>query len=182
MINDVLTDAFVNSLTPIGLKFPKVIKHKAVRNYRDYSWAKKKAKITKRSRPTLKVKIPRAPTYPQLVKQLDKAFSNFLKVKSMGKCSRCGQVRPNAGVSHYWSRVHKGTRWDEENCDWACWLPCHSIWEHEKQGAYMDFMIKKLGKKGYEKLRIKALAVAKWTTSDLQILIREYGHMIKSTP
>jgi len=45
MINDVLTDAFVNSLTPIGLKFPKVIKHKAVRNYRDYGYPPKIKKV-----------------------------------------------------------------------------------------------------------------------------------------
>lgn len=78
------------------------------------------------------------------------------------------------GVSHFWSRKHIGTRWEENNLDWCCWLPCHQIWEHEKQGEYQEFMKKKLKEEGYEMLRIKALGITKFSTSELQLMVDNF--------
>lgn len=84
----------------------------------------------------------------------DKKFSQYMREK-YPQCQNCGRT-VGIGVSHFWGRTHSSTRYDEDNCDVLCWLPCHYTWEHEKQGAYKDFMIKKLGLKKYNILQRKA--------------------------
>jgi len=106
MINDVLTDAFVNSLTPIGLKFPKVIKHKAVRNYRDYSWAKKKAKKQASHRPRRVVKIKRV-SLADRKKVLWELCKTYTKLRDGTMCvsckkrigTQCGHYLPKSGCN-----------------------------------------------------------------------------------
>lgn len=164
-----LTDQFEFTSYPKPLK---VVKHKAVRNYRDFGYTLKKNKSAKKVAYKRKFHIPKEKTRSQLIKDLDKLFSNHLKAKSHGRCVRCGRV--GTGVSHYWSRKHIGTRWDTDNCDWVCWFPCHDLLEHEKQGEYMDFMIKKLGQKKYDEIKIKAISINKFSTVDIKLMIQNF--------
>lgn len=88
----------------------------------------------------------------------DAEFSKWIRRRDNFTCKRCGKVyrKGERGLtnSHFWPRQHKGTRYDPRNCDTCCWMPCHKYhWEKEKQGAYMDYMLKKLGKKEYDALR-----------------------------
>ena len=119
-------------------------------------------------------KFPKEKSLRKLEKELDKAVSDYLKAKSKGICVRCGKHRKNMGVSHYWSRKHRSTRWEIDNLDWMCWLPCHYTAEHEKQGWYRDYMIGKLGERGYQTLMVKANTVTKFSRQDIQLLINFY--------
>lgn len=81
-------------------------------------------------------------------------------------------MRKYAGVSHFYSRKYTGTRWTLENLDWAC-NGCHLYHlENDKNvgGWYHNFMVKKLGKKGLEKLSIMAYSVNRFTIDDLRLL------------
>jgi len=91
---------------------------------------------------------------PIKTKKADELFSKYIRERD-GKCSRCGKVGRLTN-SHYWSRIHSGTRYDPENCDSLCWLPCHYTWEHEKQGDYRDFKLKQLGQERYDELEKRA--------------------------
>lgn len=44
------------------------------------------------------------------------------------------------------------------------------LWEHDKQGEYRDYMVKKLGQDKYDALEVKARTVTKWPTIDLELL------------
>lgn len=87
-------------------------------------------------------------------------FSQWIRSRDGQKCVRCGK-QTNLTCSHFWSRIHSATRYDPDNCDALCWLPCHYTWEHEKQGEYRDFKLKQLGKKRYEALEKRARSVMK---------------------
>lgn len=85
----------------------------------------------------------------------DTEFSIFIRKRDK-KCVRCGSTK-RLTCSHFWARQHKGTRFDLENCDTVCWMPCHKYhWEKEKQGAYRDFKINQLGMARYQALEARA--------------------------
>lgn len=90
-------------------------------------------------------------------KEADTKFSNDMREKHP-YCANCGR-KSNLTVSHYWGRTRSATRYCKDNCDVLCWMPCHVSWEKEKQGAYREFMVKKLGQDGYDKLQRKANSV-----------------------
>jgi hypothetical protein len=96
------------------------------------------------------------------LKKADDEFSLFIRERD-GKCKRCGKLKsPDNPLtcSHFWGRQHKGTRFDPENNDAACWMPCHKYyWEKEKQGDYRDFKIKQLGKKKYDAMEKRARGI-----------------------
>ena len=137
--------------------------------------------------------VPKEKTRWQLIKILDGMVSNFiLNKKCMGLCMRCGKRHlayenkkgemkcNNYGCSHYWPRDYMGTRFEEENLDGLCWLPCHSQkWEKSKQGDYKDYMIKKLGVRGYNKLELKARTVTKFSRQNIQLLINNFDKIWK---
>lgn len=133
-------------------------------------------------------KLTKTPTYPQLVKKLDAVVSKIILKRDNYTCVRCGKVYlPNKNgkylnltCSHYWARQYKGTRWDEDNLNALCTYPCHfQKWESDKQGAYRDFKMKQLGAKRMELLEIKARSIAKFSSFDIQIMIKEYGNIVK---
>ena len=143
-----------------------------------------------RRRKTLKsVKIPKEETRSQIIKRLDNIISQIL-LKD-GVCKRCGKHHKqyknkkgelkwhNFGASHYWSRDYMGARFELDNLDGLCWLPCHGQkWEHDKQGVYKDYMIKKLGQRGFERLEIKARGIVKFSKQDLLLLIKIYSKKV----
>jgi len=192
MVNDILTKQFSFE------KFPKPVPKKKERNLRDFGWNStiKKQKHLKSTdklahrRPikVKKVRLPKEKTRSQLIKILDDMVSNFILVKvCKGKCMRCGKKHTqyenkkgemkwdNYGCSHYWARDYMGARFEEDNLDGLCWLPCHSQkWEHDKNGQYRDYMLKKLGKKKYKLLEMKARAVTKFSTQDIKFMISQF--------
>lgn len=89
------------------------------------------------------------------LKKADEEFSKYIRARDK-RCVRCGRQN-YLTCSHFWPRQHKATRFDPKNCVALCWMPCHKYhWEKEKQGAYRDYMVKRLGKKEYAILEVKA--------------------------
>lgn len=91
---------------------------------------------------------------PTTSKKADILLSKYIRERD-GKCVRCGKLTGLTN-SHFWSRIHSATRYDPDNCDALCWLPCHYTWEHEKQGEYRDFKLRQLGPKRYKALEARA--------------------------
>lgn len=63
----------------------------------------------------------------QLTSKLDKIFSLYIRLRDTDengyfKCPTCGKIKAfkQADCSHYWSRRHTSTRWNEDNCCAEC--------------------------------------------------------------
>ena len=112
-----------------------------------------------------------------LIKKLDKIFSNKVRERDLWNCQFCGKhFTPPTDVlqsSHYFSRRFLGTRWNLDNLDSLC-LTCHGKAENDKRGFYEQFMKDKLGEEGLERLRMKAYAITKISTVDLERLFKSY--------
>lgn len=90
------------------------------------------------------------------ITKADTEFSKWIRARDK-KCVRCGRTNL-LQCSHFWSRSHKATRYDPDNCDTLCY-PCHygnsKGWEFEKNGAYQDFKFNQLGKERFNALAQK---------------------------
>lgn len=105
------------------------------------------------------------------IRPADKQFSLYIREKAGWKCVVCGKKHDksshNFGVSHYHGRRKESVRFDVDNVDAMCNMPCHSTWEHKKQdtpkykGRYTRYMIKKLGQAGFDALKIRANRIGK---------------------
>lgn len=82
----------------------------------------------------------------------DIEFSRWIR-KRDGRCLRCGTTESLTN-SHFWTRKNSALRYEPDNCITLCAWKCHIYgWEKEKQGAYRDFMIDRLGIERYEELK-----------------------------
>lgn len=102
------------------------------------------------------------------IDKADETFSIYIRIRDK-RCVRCGKPgqedsngRPILGLecSHYFGRARETTRFDPDNCDALC-FGCHRYWETQNREEYRDFKIQQLGKKGFEKLRIRAEMIGK---------------------
>lgn len=115
----------------------------------------------------------------------DKLFSLLVRHRDNYTCARCGRKHERSDntcdTSHYWGRGSKSVRWDFDNADTLCKLPCHSGtdsrdkrkfgWEFQKQingvggsdydGEYTKFKKKQLGEARFNQLMIRAHTPAK---------------------
>ena len=93
------------------------------------------------------------------IRKSDALFSQYLRKKRGYRCEKCGrQYREgerNFGVSHFWGRRNENVRYDENNCDVLCNMPCHQFFEENPEN-YREWKLKKLGKKEYTKLKLSA--------------------------
>lgn len=110
----------------------------------------------------------------------DKYFSLLIRERDKWTCVRCGRKheerKMTLDTSHFFTRGKKSTRFDFENCDSLCKLPCHlgknSMdstqfgWEYQKgiegfrgviqNGSYTQFKINQLGRKRFDDLMVRA--------------------------
>ena len=111
----------------------------------------------------------------KIIKKIDKVVSYIIRTRDKWTCQRCltKYEPPTQGLhcSHYFSRRFMGTRFDLENLISLCY-GCHRLWEGDKQGAYKDLMIKRLGENEYNVLEFKARNVTKFSNSELEILLK----------
>ena len=104
------------------------------------------------------------------ITKADAEFSKHIRERD-GRCVRCGRT-DYLQNSHFWSRSHSATRFSEDNCDTLCY-PCHygnsKGWEFEKNGEYMMFKKKQLGKKRYEALDRLAHSIKNRTDAIIEV-------------
>lgn len=100
----------------------------------------------------------------------DLIFSRAIRARDNWTCVKCGRVHEwwfnekgeavssTLDNSHFFKRALWATRFDPENCDALCKIPCHESWEHEKKEGmgYWNFKEKQLGKRRFEALRLRA--------------------------
>lgn len=116
---------------------------------------------------------------PNLTKKLDKVFSAYIRLRDAMpsgyfKCPTCGRILPfeKGDCSHYWSRVHMATRFDEQNCCMECNYDNRMNSSHlHNLGKYLE---KKLGKQGFDLLEWKHNQPKKWSDFELQAMIDYY--------
>lgn len=96
------------------------------------------------------------------LRESDKLFTRVTRFRFNYTCQKCGRKygedKPfyNLGVSHYYGRSRENTRYDDDNVTLLCNLPCHRRWEGEERSDYTEYMINRLGQKGFEELTERA--------------------------
>ena len=108
-----------------------------------------------------------------VVKQLDKVFGDFIKLRDRNTCVVCG-ARRNIQCGHLYTRASYSTRWDEENC-WAQCAGCNLI--HEHRPKHMEYAVAGRGI-DVDKLFTKHCRVKKYTTADLEEMILYYKNKL----
>lgn len=89
----------------------------------------------------------------------DRVFSQYIRRRDKWTCVACGRKHPEGagtlGNSHYWSRRNESTRFEPDNCDALCNMPCHHRWGGDYRGEYKAFKLKQLGEKRYKTLELQ---------------------------
>ena len=79
----------------------------------------------------------------------DLEYSHHIRDRDNKKCFFCG--KEGSQNSHFWGRRHSATRYNDDNCDYACG-GCHMRNEGDKQGLYRTMKLAQLGKARYDAL------------------------------
>ena len=120
------------------------------------------------------------------INQLDSIFSQFIRLrdsKAYGfeyfQCISCGAVLPfdHADCGHYIKRSNMATRFDEDNCHSQC-ITCNRF----RQGNVENFrrnLVKKIGEDKVEELERKGRGIAKFSSGDIEEMIKVYKEKVK---
>ena len=134
-------------------------------------------KKNQKERPAARKK--RTPTLSTLVKKLDKVFSRYIRLRDAMpggycRCISCGQIKPieKMDCGHFFSRRHMATRFDEDNCNAECSFDNRFNAEHLV--GYREHLIEKIGAQRFALLEVKHNQVKKWSTWELEQLIKYY--------
>ena len=118
--------------------------------------------------------MAKKPTVAKLKKELDKVFSQYIRLKyadhnGMCECFTCGTQKhwKNIQAGHFMSRRHMATRWHEDNVKPQC-VKCNMF----SQGEQYRFGVN-LGEKATEMEELSRTTM-KFATFELQELIADY--------
>ena len=84
------------------------------------------------------------------IRSTDRLFSQW--IRRGGKCEICGRTDIKLEAAHYFSRRKESVRFDERNVHCLC-FNCHQR-SHSDKKIYTDFMIKKYGQDGLDRLEL----------------------------
>jgi hypothetical protein len=138
------------------VSFPKVIKHKAVRNYRDGGFNSptlaNKTKKARKVASTLKFGKERLPSMSLLLEKANKAFSLFIKERDNWTCVLCGKTKETAIMTngHLIKRGKKIHLFNELNCHCLC-SGCNKL-DNYDHDIYVNWFIIVYGLKRYQEL------------------------------
>ena len=164
---DVLTDAFKNSLVPIGLKFPKSIPKKK-KNMRDYAERLKNKRLTAISR------RKKLPSIKSLKRKADSLFSKFIIARDK-KCVLCGATTELTN-GHLIKRGVMSTRYHEENCNCLCSKCNFKDWKFRSyHDRYVLWFIGKYGLESYSQITMMDQVLVKANRMFFESLIKKYG-------
>ena len=126
-------------------------------------------------------------TRGQLVKKLDAAYSQYVRLKDARMlygqlrtvCVTCGDRKPwkQHQNGHFYTRGRYATRWDDNNCHVQC-MPCN-VFLSGNYINYTMYMIDRYGREAVEQLEIKSKSTIKLSTSDLQEMTDDYKTKVK---
>jgi len=89
-------------------------------------------------------------------------------------------VLSNLGVSHYYGRARENTRFLLDNVTLLCNFPCHHLWEGEDRPDYKEYMIKRLGQDGFDKLTLAANTYQKRDDVTTEIILKDWLRELKA--
>lgn len=119
------------------------------------------------------------PTIRKLIKRLDVVFSIYIRKKyadekGMVRCFTCSKLIPwqESQNSHYCSRRHMNTRFEEKNCAPACFA-CN-VFKHGALDDYALALQRKCGDGILKELNRLKNQTKKWTAQELLSLIEKY--------
>lgn len=121
-----------------------------------------------------------------LEKKLDRVFSRYIRLRDTkpydfryGKCISCGRVKPydQLDCGHFHSRIHRNTRYDEDNCHIECHYCNRMSADHLIK--YQENLIAKIGQQRFDMLKVKASMTCKRSAFELELMIDEYNKKIK---
>ena len=113
------------------------------------------------------------------LRKADRMFTQVTRFRFDYTCQKCGRKYGegdslrNLGVSHYYSRSRENTRFDPDNVTLLCNMPCHRKWEGEERGDYTEYMIERLGQKGFEELTQRANTYRKRNDPETEASLKE---------
>lgn len=119
------------------------------------------------------------------INKLDKCFSLYIRMRDSKKfhfkyfiCPTCHRVLPieKADCSHYFSRRHMNTRFDEDNCMAECAFDNRFNSEHLL--GLGEGIKARIGEQRFLLLRAKAHTTKKYSVAELQILYKYYAALI----
>lgn len=115
----------------------------------------------------------------QLVKELDKIFSEYIRLRDRNICITCGCIGEHKimQAGHYVSRSCYALRWDERNVHCQCYS-CN-ICKSGNLITYREKLVLIYGEKEVKKLEQQRHTVIKYTQSDIIGLIELYKQKIK---
>lgn len=120
---------------------------------------------------------------PALTKKLDMWFSRYIRMKGADSCGTtqcvtCGKLDhfKSMHASHFASRRHMATRWDERNVHVCC--PRCNVFESGALDEYSRFILDTYGRETFDELlRLKHMT-KKFTRDELNELIMKYQSLV----
>lgn len=145
----------------------------------------KKALKTKLStcKESLPVQKKRKTSERKLIEKLDKVFSLFIRIRDtkngVFSCISCGKNKPysQADAGHFINRQHLSVRFDEVNVNAQC-RKCNRFQEGNNQG-YRLGLISKYGNQAVNLLDVKKSMTLKFSSFELELLIKHYEGKVK---
>ena len=122
----------------------------------------------------------------KIVKKLDAIFSQYIRLKDADHngdvtCFTCGKVshyKKGMQCGHFQSRKHYATRWLEKNVAVQC-VGCN-MFKAGEQYIFSKQLDEKYGDGTAEELYIKSKETVKFSTDELQDMIKHYKELVDS--
>lgn len=115
-------------------------------------------------------------------RQSDTLFSKLVRRERGYRCERCGRIHEpesmNLGLSHFKQRNREAVRYDRENVDVLCNIPCHNYFEEHKT----EYEVWKKGRMGTKKYNLLLLRAEQRGSHDPfieKVLSKEFREALK---
>lgn len=105
------------------------------------------------------------------ISKLDKLWGEAIRKRDRNICQAC--FRPGNQPHHIFGRRYLSTRHDLNNGICLCWA-CHRHKAHGDVELFRDFIIKKIGQKEFDKLKVKAYSVKNFDLNMKEIELKLY--------
>ena len=106
-----------------------------------------------------------------LIKACDKLWAEAVTKRDKGICQRCG--KPGKQNHHIFSRRYLNVRHCLDNGIHLCG-GCHIFFAHVEVEAFRDFIIKRMGQREYDSLKVRAMAKSYIDFEMRRIELKEY--------
>ena len=115
-------------------------------------------------------------------RQSDSLFSVLVRIKRGYRCEKCGKKHDtssmNIGLSHFKGRSRESVRYDEENVDVLCNIPCHNYFEEHKKD-YEKWKEERMGTKAYKLLLVRSEQTGRYDPFVEKILCKRFREEMK---